>query len=148
VPTGKAFVFPLYNNVYINFAADPTLTDEICEAFKNDTLTALGVVTKTALVDGKPLDEKIIRFEHSPIFSVVMPQPTVTQTNILAYLGFTELEFPGWVASANCDVGWYGYIPPLSVGQHTLEWKVESSLLGLQQDVHYDLTVLPRNNKK
>lgn len=145
VPTGTAFFFPLYNNVYINFATDPPLTSEFCEALTQNTVQSLGNVTITALLDGKPLNDKQTRFEQSLIFSAQMPPPTATETNLMAYFGYGETEFPNWVASANCDFGWYGYVPPLSPGRHTLEWKVESSMQGLLQDVSYDLTVLPRN---
>ncbi|WP_139557057.1 hypothetical protein [Methylotetracoccus oryzae] len=144
LPMGKGLFFPLYNNVYINFATDPPLTSEVCYAFTQSGVKALGKVKIEALLDGKPLNYSQKAFEQSPIFSVQMPEPTDTETNLLAYLGFSETEFPDWVASANCDFGWYGYVAPLSPGRHSIKWKVASSKLGLLQDVEYKLTVLPR----
>ena len=144
VPTGTGFVFPLYNAVWVNYASDPPLTPEFCAEILRINIESLGATTFTALLDGKPLKKNAIQFEQSPIFAVQMVEPTATETNLLVYLGFPEAEFPGGVATANCDSGWYGYVEPLSVGQHVLEWKFDSSTLGSLSDVRYDLTVIPR----
>ena len=146
VPTGTALFFPLFNYLYLNYATDPTLTPEFCADFTDYVVGSLGKVTITALLDGKPLKKNAVQFEESEIFSVQMPEPTATETNLMAYAGETEDHFVDWVASANCDFGWYGYVEPLSVGHHILQWKVESEGWGMVlQDVRYELTVRQRN---
>jgi hypothetical protein len=146
IPTGTGLVFPLYNNLYINFASDPPLTPQVCAEFAQSTVAYLGEITVAALLDGKPLKKNAIQYEQSSIFAVETPVPTLTETNLLAYFGFTENEFPDWVAPANCDLGWYGYVEPMSVGHHVLEWKFDSSAVGPLYDMRYDLTVVPRNH--
>jgi hypothetical protein len=142
VPTGTALFFPLFNNVYINFTTDPPLTPENCAAITDNNVISLGKVTITVLLDGKPLKKNAVQFEESEIFSVQMPTPSATETNLMAYFGYSETEFKDWEASANCDFGWYGYIEPLSVGRHIVQWKVESSGWDMVlQDVRYELTV-------
>lgn len=146
VPTGTALFFPLYNTLFFNFASDPPLTPQFCADSARSDVESLGKVTFTALLDGKPIQKNAIQFEQSSIFAVEMPVPTVTETNLLAFFGFSETDFPGWVAPANCDWGWYGYVEPMSVGHHVLEWKFDSSALGPLYDMRYDLTVVPRKH--
>lgn len=145
IPTGTGLFFPAFNNLFLNFASDPPLTPELCADYAASTKEWLGDITITALLDGKSLKKNSVQVEQSPVFSVQMPTPTATETNLLAYFGFTEAEFPGWVAPSNCDFGWYGYVEPMSVGEHVLQWRFESSLQGLLYDVVYNLTVVPRN---
>jgi len=143
VPEKTTLFFPLYNSVYINFATDPTLTPNFCKGFTHDSLKALGEIKIKAWVDGRKVEDSDAHFEDSSIFSAQMIKPSLTESNLMAYLfGSTETEFPNWLASANCDFGWYKVVAPLSRGKHTIAWLVKSSTQGVLQNVEYQITVV------
>jgi len=143
IPTGTGLFFPLFNTLYLNFASDPPLTAQACAQIAQAQIASLGTVTMHAVLDGKALQKNAIQLEQSAIFAVAMPEPTATQTNLALFVGFPASEFPDNVATANCDVGWYGYVEPLSAGHHVLQWSFSSSTLGPLYDIRYDLTVVP-----
>jgi hypothetical protein len=114
VPTGKALLFPVVNNVYAAFAFDPSGAvppdprEQRTEAFVRNAahFTASGL---TATIDGASVPNIEERyFEQSALFSVTLPAGNL--------FGLSE----GFVLDPCADEGYYLMVKPLSPGRHTI----------------------------
>lgn len=155
IPVGKALFFPVYNNIWATFKADPA----ICEAagypsLEECALDSLAQLVKPELeriakaggmqviVDGKPVDLKFTDLVNSPYhvqshaFNIPLPLDN--------WVGITENECSIVNNLYDCypyfGDGTYVMLAPLSAGSHTLRIVVPDLL-----DVTYKLTIQPKN---
>jgi hypothetical protein len=113
VPTGTFLFFPIMNfeaDSYFCVTLDPPLAlDELrhfaTRAEDPDVITAL-----SASIDGVPVADPFQYREQSPVFSVSVPSNNIA-------CGIT----PGTYGPV-VDNGYYLMVPPLSPGNHTIEF--------------------------
>jgi len=127
VPAGKALFFPVVNGgTSVSEEALPGNTDPEClTELPNPTINclrralqdALDKTTNLAVVlDGEPTPNLQSDFRvQSPVFDFTLP----TNNNILAFLGE---PLSGGTYEAAAEDGVFVMLPPLGVGQHTLNF--------------------------
>jgi hypothetical protein len=86
-------------------------------------------------VDGVRI-KKLTRVQ-SEVFAVALPKDNVFISPC------SPLPVPANVYSPAVDDGFYVLLDPLPVGPHTLRFHAESPAGLLQQDITYNLTVVP-----
>lgn len=168
VPVGKAIFFPVINAAYLGFIDDPEeeRTAEFVRSESNfcdsNTIQNLSVT-----VDGVPVKKPTKYYtssDQSPIFQIQLPTD-----NLLGAVAtpeeapehcldpetadeFCPTIIPLLMLSPNAHQGFYIYVKPLDVGEHTIEWTAswdcgeidESGEPVLNsENMKYDLTVLP-----
>ena len=140
VPSGKALLFPILNQIYLGFPCDGRNLPgcEIDQAFEraNDIASLLSFITPTmdgaALaceIDGVPVRNlPAYRLESSAIYSVNM-----VDENIFA--------LPAGPYHPCVDTGYYLMLAPLKTGQHTVHFTGANADNSFGLDVTYHLTV-------
>lgn len=128
VPTGTALLFPVVNYFYCALETDPPeqRTVEFARAqtsFVRDSASGL-----SATIDGVAVPDVTRYFEDSVVFTAVLPADNL-------------FGLPAGTLLAPCvDAGFYVMVPPLSKGEHTIQFSgTLASLISL--DVTYQLTV-------
>jgi hypothetical protein len=128
VPAGKTLFFPVVNEVYCAFESDPDAEKE--DAFLRAKVAHIekGAANLSVTVDGRP--QRALRYVESDVFFVVLPADNV-------------FGLPAGTEVGPCvDAGYYAFVHPLSVGEHTIE--IQGTSPGIAVDVRYELTVAPR----
>ena len=137
VPYGTALFFPLINSLYGAFLNDPpeTRTEEAVREFSKclDPVSALSLV-----IDGFAVPRLYSFFTGegisiSPIFNVQFPPENI--------FGVEETIVPELVLSPSAEQGYYIFLKPLSVGEHTIQFAAEGCFPGFSQNITYQLTV-------
>lgn len=137
IPEGKALFFPLVTNFYGAFLNDPPETRT--EQFVREEAACEFPVELFAEIDGF----EIKRLDHfftgesgsqSPLFNVQLPPGNI--------LGVGEDVVPQLVLSPSAEEGFYLYVKPLSLGEHTVHWEAQGCT-AVPQDITYELTIVP-----
>jgi hypothetical protein len=144
VPVGKAIFFPVINAAYFGFINDPPewRTAEFVRSQSNfcdsNTIQNLSVT-----IDGVPVinpTQYYTSSDQSPIFQIQLPTDNV--------FGVTEADISELMLSPNAHQGFYIYVKPLNVGEHTIEWTASWDCGGgpgalNSENMKYSLNVLP-----
>ena len=131
VPEGKALFFPIFNSEVDNAVAPPT--DYSVPELKAIAKGQIDAATElSATFDGQKV--KIFR-STSPTFDYTVPD----EDSIYDYFGLVGPQFEGTIKPAVAD-GYWAYIPPPSVGSHTLNFQSVATT-GFSLNVTYELTV-------
>ncbi|MCB0213126.1 MAG: hypothetical protein KDJ52_27540 [Anaerolineae bacterium] len=137
IPTGKALFFPMINVECNVFAGDGQNEQELrdCATGLIDFVDEAHV---TVVIDGKSVSNIADYRIESPAFEWGPLPPN----NVL---GADE----GTTSLAVGD-GYYVMLPPLSAGEHTIDFTgrvVIPDVIDFSLDIHYDLTVQPGSKK-
>jgi hypothetical protein len=126
VPVGSALLVPILSATYLAQQTDPP--EQRTEAFVRSQVTCVAESPSLLLsVDGVALANPTSYLEFSRIFSVNLPADNV-------------FGAPPQLLSPAADEGYYGFVEPLSPGQHTVHI-ASSSGCGITEDVTYTLNV-------
>jgi len=126
VPVGSSLLIPILSATYLAQQTDPP--EQRTEAFIRSQVTCVEQNPVLALsVDGVALANPKSYLEKSSIFSVNLPADNV-------------FGVPAQLLSPSVDEGYYGFVEPLSPGQHTVKI-ASSSGCGVTEDVTYTLNV-------
>jgi hypothetical protein len=137
IPEGKALFFPLINTLYGAFLNDPPETRT--EEFVREQAVCGFPVELFAEIDGFEI-RRLERFftgesgSQSPIFNVQMPPGNIVG-------GIPEL-----VLSPSAEQGFYLFVRPLSLGEHTVRWQAQGCD-SFVQDITYNLTIVPAEDE-
>jgi hypothetical protein len=128
VPRGTPLFGPIINTETDNIGATDPLTVPELRANAQDIIeSATNVILR---VDGEKRMDLVDRIQ-SPVFSYTLP----AEDNIYQFLG---TDVSGRIKPAISDGYWF-YIPPLPVGEHTIEFGGE--LPGFTLAITYQVTV-------
>jgi hypothetical protein len=132
VPAGTALLIPVINSFYCALAEDPP--GQQTEEYVRSQVASVegGAIGLSVTVDGRAV--RRLTYEESEIFSIVLPADNV--------FGLPA----GTLARPCADAGYYTLLPPLSVGEHTIE--ITGTGPEIAVDVTYELTVAPRSGKR
>jgi hypothetical protein len=125
VPAGKALLFPLLNQSWVQFPSDPPFSiaelRDIVAPFVDDPALECEI-------DGRPVQNLLDYREQSSVFSITVPEGNL--------LGLD----PGTYAPC-LDDGYYLMLAPLQSGRHTIHFTAQTADHGFSLDVTYHLTV-------
>ena len=133
IPPGKALFFPILNVECSNVEADPFYggTKEERQACVEGLLA--GEAELAVIIDGESFTDLAQDRAQSRDFKFKMP----AEDNLLG--------LPGVTGGKSVTDGYWFFVPPLPVGEHTIEifgkFGPDSPLFGFQTDVIYHLTV-------
>lgn len=137
IPEGKSLFFPLINNLYGAFLNDPP--EQRTEEFVREQAECAFPVELSAEIDHFKI-RRLDRFftgksgSQSPFFNVQLPPENVT--------GLDEDAIPELVLSPSAEQGYYLFVRPLSLGEHTVRWRAEGcQAADFVQDITYNLTI-------
>jgi hypothetical protein len=140
IPSGTALFFPLINAEASTIEGNGETEEELREAanFFADFVDPDSVFLE---IDGHDVDVSNSRVE-SPLFEFG-PLPA---NNVLAASGYDAPE--GAISPSVAD-GYYAFVPPLSVGTHTLHFGGEADITSVGGplfilDIRYTIRVVPR----
>jgi len=125
VPAGKALLFPLLTQSWVQFPSDPPFTIEELRAI---IAPFVDNPTLSCEIDGRAVQSLLNYREQSSVFSVTVPEGNL--------LGLD----PGTYAPC-LDDGYYLMLAPLIPGQHTIHFTASNSDASFSLDVTYHLTV-------
>lgn len=139
IPKGRSLLIPLLNSF---FGAELTLPpEERTEEFAREAASCTEPLKGFAEIDGVRIGERFLnRFStgpsgsESPIFTVQLPPDNI--------FGLDEFDAPELVLTPAAQDGYYLYVKPLSLGEHTISWNVSGCQPGRTQDITYYLTIL------
>ena len=115
VPAGTHLVFPILNNICAT-PVDADTPEELIECAKTVTDDMLEDGEYYVKVDGQDVPaNRIVRAQPSPYTINFYDDPNSTDDNLFAEFGYLGEQT---AASA----GLYVRLPPLSKGEHTIEW--------------------------
>lgn len=137
-PEDKIIYFPVINSVNIN-------TPNVCGQDSNNIPVSALRAASAALIDEAAnlsvtvdgIAIKNLRRVKSEVFVVALPKENVFVAPC------APLNVPPGIYSPAVDDGFYVLLRPLPVGSHTLHFHAESPGGTLQQDVTYNLSVVP-----
>lgn len=130
VPAGKTLFFPVIN-AWVDNTGDPPTTYSVPELKSIAAGFVDSNTSRYARLDGRDLETPRIQ---SPVFAYFLPD----ENNLLnVQFGVSGPNFVGRVQPAVSD-GYWTVIPPLTPGEHTLEFGGSG---GFTLDVIYHLTV-------
>jgi hypothetical protein len=143
IPEAKALFFPLINNFYGAFLNDPPETRT--EEFVRAAAACMFPVELFAEIDGFKI-RRLDRFftgesrSQSPFFNVQLPPGNI--------FGVDEEVVPELVLAPSAEQGYYLFVRPLSLGEHTVRWQAEGCRApDFIQDVTYNLTIVPAEDE-
>jgi hypothetical protein len=109
VPSGTSLFFPIANTFYGAGLTDPE--DMRTEEYVRSQVTcAATVLEMSVLIDGQHVLNPEDYFEESQLFEVAFPDEDAL------------FELNGLVLDPSVDAGHYLFLPPLTPGEHTIEW--------------------------
>jgi hypothetical protein len=137
VPQGTALFFPVINGVGINTPNVCGSSQESVNEVRNDAAMQIaGAANLSVTLDGVAIT--IPPRVESKVFAVALPED-----NVFNSLCGGPGSVPAGVYSPAAGDGFYVLLDPLSVGNHTLHFHAERPAGKLNQDVTYNLTVVP-----
>ena len=143
IPEGKALFFPLINNFFGASLSDPP--EERTEEFVRARAACGFPVELFAEIDGFKI-RRLDRFftgkpgSQSPFFNVQLPPGNI--------FGVDENTVPELVLTPSAEQGFYLFVRPLSLGEHTVRWQAEGCLdPAIVQDITYNLTIVPAEDE-
>lgn len=137
---GTSLFFPIYN--YISFN-----TPNVCgqdgknipvAKLRSDNTNNVNGIKVSLTLDGKPV--KGLKRSKSVVFALALPEDNVFDSPC------TPNNVPGKVYSPAVDEGYYATLKPLKIGEHKLHFTAVNAK-GSQQDITYNLTVVPTLKK-
>lgn len=129
LPAGKALFFPVLNVECSTVESPPFFGRNEAELRACAKAFLASAKDLFAEIDGIPVQNVIYFYRtQSPLFNFSAPEPNV--------LGVT-----GPVTGQSVSDGWYLFLPPLSVGTHTLHFGGKVPEFSQTQDITYHLTV-------
>jgi hypothetical protein len=142
VPQGVALFFPVINSVNIN-------TPNVCGQKEPVTVSELRAASAAFIdkasnlsvtVDGIAIKNLQRVQQPSPVFSVALPEDNIFDKPCVdGDLG----NVPAGIYSPAVDDGFYVLLDPLRVGNHTLHFHAKNASQKFEEDVTYNLTVVP-----
>lgn len=139
VPEGKGLFFPLINNGFFALLTDPP--EQRTEEFVREQAACAFPVELFAEIDGFEI-RRLDRFftgesgSQSPLFNVQLPPGNI--------FGAGEIDIPELVLSPSAEEGYYLFVRPLVLGEHTVRWLAKGCLdPTFVQDITYNLTIVP-----
>jgi hypothetical protein len=148
IPEGKALFFPLINNFSGAFLSDPP--EARTEEFVRAQAACAFPVELFAEIDGFEI-RRLDRFftgksrSQSPVFNVQLPPG-----NIFGAVDDPNdpNSVPELVLTPSAEQGYYLFVSPLSLGEHTVRWLAEGcSGPEVVQDITYKLTIVPAEDQ-
>jgi len=137
VPQGTGLFFPVINGVGINTPNVCGSSQESVNEVRNDAAMQIAGAAKLSVtLDGVAIT--IPPRVESRVFAVALPED-----NVFNSLCGGPGSVPAGVYSPAAGDGFYVLLDPLSVGNHTLHFHAERPAGKLNQDVTYNLTVVP-----
>jgi hypothetical protein len=143
IPEGKALFFPLINNFFGASLLDPP--EARTEEFVRAQAACAFPVELFAEIDGFKI-RRLDRFftgepgSQSPVFNVQLPPGNI--------FGVDEDSVPELVLTPSAEQGFYLFVRPLSLGEHTVSWQAEGcSDPAAVQDITYNLTIVPAEDQ-
>lgn len=137
VPAGKSILFPIIN-VACAVPEDGETVEDI-RALCGFIADLFDPETLSVEVDGVALQGLGAYRFHSPVFAFTGAMPSVYFPDGCDF----PLCYEGFHDSAVAD-GFWIFLAPLSVGQHTIRFHGEAPAFDFVVDVAYDLSVVPR----
>ena len=137
VPAGKSLFFPLLNTAFFALLDDPP--EERTEEFLRDAVACAVPAEISLEIDGFEVKEDLTKFNtsesgsQSPLFNVQLPPDNL--------FGVDESIVPELVFSPAAEQGYYAFIRPLSVGEHTIRFHATGCFEGIEQDIEYILEI-------
>lgn len=137
VPVGKAIFFPVINAAWLGFLNDPEeqRTAEFARWAADVSCDRNSIEGLSVTIDGEEVNNPI-QFaticEQSQIFQVLLPTDNILEA--------ADDWLPQLMLSPSAHQGFYIYIKPLTVGEHTIEWTATWDCG--TENVKYDLNVL------
>jgi hypothetical protein len=139
IPEGKALFFPLINNFFGASLSD--LPETRTEEFVRAAAACVFPVELFAEIDGFKI-RRLDRFftgeprSQSPFFNVQLPPGNI--------FGVDAGSVPELVLTPSAEQGYYLFVRPLSLGEHTVRWQAEGCVASDSiQDITYNLTIVP-----
>ena len=138
VPEGTALFFPVINQINFN-------SPGVCGQQGNIPVSELRAASAAFIdkasnlsvsVDGTAI--KIPPPVESQVFSIALPKE-----NVFGQPCPPEPPVPAGIYSPAVDKGFYVLLAPLSVGNHSLHFHAKNASQKFEQDVTYNLTVVP-----
>lgn len=136
IPADTKLFFPIYNYIIFN-------TPNVCgqdgtnipaTKLRQDSTYAVNGIKVSLTVDGKQITN--LKRSKSSVFALTLPEDNVFDSVC------TPNNVPGQVYSPAVDEGYYAALRPLKAGKHKLHFTAVNGR-GLQQDITYDLTIVP-----
>jgi hypothetical protein len=119
VPGDKAIFFPLINSAWFAFLNDPP-GERTAEFVRNKAevgCDANSIRNLSVTIDGVPVarpDRYLTAADQSPLFQAQLPTDNI--------FGLTEDDAKELLLSPSAHQGFYLYLKPLPVGEHTIAW--------------------------
>jgi hypothetical protein len=129
IPTGTALFFPIVNAFYCADPGEPP--ERRTEQYVRSQVDSVEDAAQnlSATINGLAVTDLRRYFEESVLFSIDLPANNI-------------FGAPAGIYEPCADAGYYLFVPPLPVGEHTIHFT--GTLAGLSLDVIYQITVAPR----
>jgi hypothetical protein len=142
VPENTVLFFPVANAININspnVCGSGSENESVKDLRAMSKATIDGATDLSVLVDGIPAN-KLIKRVQSLVFDVALPEDNLFDAPCAA-AGFGNV--PAAIYSPAVDDGYYVALGPLKRGTHTVHFQAMAGPNGSNEDVTYNLTIVP-----
>jgi hypothetical protein len=141
VPDDKTLFFPVVNSFNANSpnVCGQDATNMSVKELRDSVKPGIdGARNISARLDGLAVKKNLLQREQSEVFEVALPEDNLFNTPCGG-----PGTVPAGIYSPAVDDGYYVALPPLKAGSHTLHFHADNKGGTVNQDVIYNLIVVP-----